>query len=73
MPVRKDTLEHSLPNLATGTHTLVVHALLAKLVLRVLEPPDLGAGRDAREEEETADSNGKADAAVCTLLENAEW
>lgn len=64
VPVCKNTPEHALSNLPTGTHTLIVHALLAKIVLRILEPPDLRTGWDTRKEEEAGDSNGKTDATI---------
>ena len=68
--MRKDALEHALPDLTTRSHTLIVHALFAKLVLRVFEPPDLGTRGNTREEKEAAKGDRKTDATILFTLAN---
>jgi hypothetical protein len=66
--MRKDTLEHTLSNLATGAYALVVHALFAELVLCVIKPPNFGTCGDTREEEEAAQCDGEANATILSTL-----
>lgn len=64
MPVAEYPLEHALPYLTTLLDTILLHARLSKPLLRLLEPPDTGAGGDAGIEEEASSSDGEGDDAV---------
>lgn len=60
----KDALEHALPDLGALPDPVALHARLRELLLRLLEPPDAGAGGDAGEQEEPGDGDGEADDSV---------
>jgi hypothetical protein len=53
VPVKEDTLKHTLSDLGALTDTVTLHARLGELLLRLLKPPDTRTGGKTWEQEET--------------------
>jgi hypothetical protein len=59
MPVRENALQHLLGDLLALPETIGLFASNSQFLFLFREPPDLGASRKTREEEEACDRNRK--------------